>query len=89
VDAKTVLKVTEGRPHIVDHIKNGEVALVVNTVGTAASHADSLSIRRESLNKGLAYFTTMRGARAAVMGIEAILKKELTIRSLQEHHGGL
>jgi len=89
VDAKTVFKVTEGRPHIVDHIKNGEVALVVNTVGTAASHADSLSIRRESLNKGLAYFTTMRGARAAVMGIEAILKKELTIRSLQEHHGGL
>jgi carbamoyl-phosphate synthase large subunit len=86
VDAKTVLKVAEGRPHIVDHIKNGEVALVVNTVGTAASHADSLSIRREALNRGLAYYTTMRGARAAVMGIEAILKKELTIRSLQEYH---
>ena len=88
VDAATVLKVTEGRPHIVDHIKNGEVALVVNTVGTAASHADSLSIRREALNRGLAYYTTMRGARAAVMGIEAILKKELTIRSLQEYHCG-
>jgi carbamoyl-phosphate synthase large subunit len=88
VEAKTVLKVTEGRPHIVDHIKNGDVALVVNTVGTAASHADSLSIRREALNRGLAYFTTMRGARAAVMGIEAILKKELTIRSLQEYHCG-
>ena len=88
VDAKTVHKVTEGRPHIVDHIKNGDVALVVNTVGTAASHADSLSIRREALNRGLAYFTTMRGARAAVMGIEAILKKELTIRSLQEYHCG-
>jgi carbamoyl-phosphate synthase large subunit len=86
LEVKTVLKVTEGRPHIVDLIKNGEVALVVNTVGTAASHADSLSIRREALNKGLAYYTTMRGARAAVMGIEAILKKELTIRSLQEYH---
>ena len=86
LEIKTVLKVTEGRPHIVDLIKNGEVALVVNTVGTAASHADSLSIRREALNKGLAYYTTMRGARAAVMGIEAILKKELTIRSLQEYH---
>ncbi|HLZ34140.1 MAG TPA: carbamoyl-phosphate synthase large subunit, partial [Nitrospira sp.] len=86
LDVKTVHKVTEGRPHIVDHIKNGEVALVVNTVGTAASHTDSLSIRREALNKGLAYYTTMRGARAAVMGIEAILKKELTIRSLQEYH---
>jgi len=86
INVETVHKVTEGRPHIVDHIKNGEVALVVNTVGTAASHNDSLSIRRETLNKGLAYFTTMRGARAAVMGIEAILKKELTIRSLQEYH---
>jgi len=87
VNAETVNKVMEGRPHVVDHIKNGQVALVVNTVSTAASHADSLSIRREALNKGLAYYTTIRGARAAVMGIEAILKKELTIRSLQEYHG--
>jgi carbamoyl-phosphate synthase large subunit len=86
VNAETVNKVMEGRPHIVDHIKNGQVALVVNTVSNAASHADSLSIRREALNKGLAYYTTIRGARAAVMGIEAILKKELTIRSLQEYH---
>jgi carbamoyl-phosphate synthase large subunit len=87
VDAETVHKVKEGRPHIVDHIKNGRVALVVNTVSNASSHADSLSIRREALNKGLAYYTTIRGARAAIMGIEAILKKELTIRSLQEYHG--
>jgi len=86
VNAESVNKVMEGRPHIVDHIKNGRVALVVNTVRTASSHADSLSIRREALNKGLAYYTTIRGARAAAMGIEAILKKELTIRSLQEYH---
>jgi carbamoyl-phosphate synthase large subunit len=86
LEVKTVHKVTEGRPHIVDHIKNGEVALVVNTVRTAAAHTDSLSIRREALNKGLAYYTTMRGARAAVMGIEALLKKDLSIRSLQEYH---
>ena len=86
VPTETVNKVKEGRPHVVDHIKNGQVALVVNTVSTAASHADSLSIRREALNKGLAYYTTIRGARAAVMGIEAILKTELTIRSLQEYH---
>jgi carbamoyl-phosphate synthase large subunit len=86
INVETVHKVKEGRPHIVDHIKNGRVALVVNTVRTASSHADSLSIRREALNKGLAYYTTIRGARAAVMGIEAILKNELTIRSLQEYH---
>jgi carbamoyl-phosphate synthase large subunit len=86
LDVETVNKVREGRPHIVDHIKNGQITLVVNTVRTASSHEDSLSIRREALVKGLAYFTTMRGARAAVMAIEAMLKKEFTIRSLQEYH---
>jgi carbamoyl-phosphate synthase large subunit len=86
IRASTVNKVKEGRPDIVDHIKNGEIAIVVNTVRNAASHADSLSIRREALQRGVPYFTTMRGARAAAMGIEAMLKKELTIRSLQEYH---
>ena len=86
LSVEVVNKVTEGRPHIVDHIKNGSVALVVNTVRTASGHADSLSIRREALHRGIPYFTTMRGAHAAAMGIEAILKKTLSIRSLQEYH---
>ncbi len=81
-----VNKVQEGRPHVVDHIKNGEVALVVNTVRTASAQTDSLSIRREALHKGVPYYTTMRGALAAVMGIEALLKKGLAIRALQEYH---
>ncbi len=81
-----VNKVQEGRPHIVDHIKNGEVALVVNTVRTASAQTDSLSIRREALHKSVPYYTTMRGALAAVMGIEALLKKGLAIRALQEYH---
>ena len=62
------------------------IALVVNTVRTASAHADSLSIRREALHKGVPYYTTMRGALAAVMGIEALARKWLTIRSLQEYH---
>lgn len=86
LSVEVVNKVTEGRPHIVDHIKNGLVALVVNTVRTASAHADSLSIRREALHRGIPYFTTMRGAHAAAMGIEAVLKKTLSIRSLQEYH---
>jgi carbamoyl-phosphate synthase large subunit len=86
VHATLVNKVKEGRPHIVDHIKNGEISLVVNTVGSQASHVDSASIRREALQHNVCYFTTIRGARAAIMGIEAIQKKGLTIRSLQEHH---
>ncbi|WP_447976793.1 carbamoyl-phosphate synthase large subunit [Candidatus Nitrospira bockiana] len=86
VSVDVVNKVKEGRPHIVDHIKNGEISLVVNTVGSQASHTDSASIRREALQHGVSYFTTMRGARAAVTGIEAQQKKGLAIRSLQEHH---
>ena len=86
LSVEVVNKVAEGRPHIVDHIKDGSVALVVNTVRTASAHADSLSIRREALHRGIPYFTTMRGAHAAAMGIEAVLKKTLSIRSLQEYH---
>ena len=81
-----VNKVQEGRPHIVDHIKNGDVALVVNIVATASAQTDSLSIRREALQKGVPYYTTLRGALAAVMGIEALVKKGLAIRALQEYH---
>ena len=86
VEVAVVNKVKEGRPHIVDHIKNGVVALVVNTVRTASAHTDSVSIRREALQKGLPYYTTMRGAVAAVLAMEAVAKKDLSIRSLQEYH---
>ncbi len=86
VDSDEVNKVTEGRPHLVDHIKNGEISLVINTVWGQASQADSASIRREALQHGVPYYTTMPGARAAGMAIEAMLKKGLTIRSLQEYH---
>jgi carbamoyl-phosphate synthase large subunit len=86
VEVSTVNKVKEGRPHIVDHIKNGTVALVINTVRTASAHMDSLSIRREALHRGVPYFTTMRGAHAALMGIEATAQKGLAIRTLQEYH---
>ena len=68
-----VNKVQEGG-RIVDHIKNGEVALVVNTVRTA-SGKPTRSPSGEALHKGVPYYTTMRGALAAVMGIEALLKK--------------
>jgi carbamoyl-phosphate synthase large subunit len=86
VDVETVNKVKEGRPHIVDHLKNGQISLVINTVGSAESQTDSASLRREALHKGLPYYTTMPGALAAVMGIEAIQKQGLRIRSLQEYH---
>jgi len=86
VETETVNKVKEGRPHIVDHLKNGQISLVVNTVGSEESQADSASMRREALQRAVPYYTTMPGALAAVMGIEAAKRQGLRIRSLQEYH---
>ena len=80
-----VNKVQEGRPHIVDHIKNGEIALVVNTVRTASAQTDSLSIRREALHKGVPYYTTMAGAKAAAQAIAALKGGSLEVAPLQSY----
>ncbi len=83
---ETVHKVKEGRPHIVDAIKNREIHLVINTVGDKQSQIDSYSIRQSILHLGVPYFTTIAGARAAVLGIEALREEGFTVRSLQEYH---
>ncbi|MBI5561991.1 MAG: carbamoyl-phosphate synthase large subunit [Deltaproteobacteria bacterium] len=83
-----VNKVSEGRPHIVDRIKSREVDMVINTSFGAKSVSDSYSIRRTSLEFGLPYFTTVAGAKAAAMGIRAVLKEGLGVKSIQEYHAG-
>jgi len=84
--ATTVLKVKEGRPSCVDRIKDGDVHLVVNTTAGKREIADSYSIRRETLMKGVPYFTTLTGARAAVGAIEAAKAGRPEARPLQEYH---
>jgi carbamoyl-phosphate synthase large subunit len=81
-----VNKVHEGRPSIVDRIKDGDVHLVFNTTAGKQEIADSYSIRRETLMKGLPYFTTLTGARAAVGAMEAARTGRPGVRSIQEHH---
>ena len=81
-----VNKVKEGRPHLVDHIKNRRATLVVNTVGTTSSQADSRSIRREALHQNLPYFTTIQGIQAAVTAMEVMTKSSLTVKPLQDYH---
>src|SRR5437867_2873289 len=82
----TVNKVKEGRPHCVDHIKNGEIQLVINTVADKVSQADSAPIPRTALVQNVPYQTTMAGARATLMAIEAGLKRKLTVKPLQEYY---
>jgi carbamoyl-phosphate synthase large subunit len=81
-----VRKVVEGRPSIVDRIIDGDVHFVVNTTAGKQEIADSYSIRRETLMKGLPYFTTLTGARAAVGAMEASLRGALRVCSIQEYH---
>ncbi|MBN9429251.1 MAG: carbamoyl-phosphate synthase large subunit [Burkholderiales bacterium] len=85
-----VNKVQEGRPHIVDMLKNGEIAMVLNSVDEkrGAIH-DSRSIRTTALAQRVTYFTTMAGALAAVEGMRALKLKRLDVYSLQELHAGL
>src|SRR6266568_1339767 len=84
--ATRVLKVQEGRPSVVDRIKDGDVHLVFNTTAGKREIADSYSIRRETLMKGVPYFTTLTGARAAVGAIEAARAGRPEACSLQEYH---
>ena len=86
ITVQTVNKVNEGRPHIGDLIKNNKLAMVINTVSDKVSQEDSASIRTASVFNNVPYFTTMQGAQAAVLGIEAMKKTNLTVKSLQEYH---
>jgi carbamoyl-phosphate synthase large subunit len=85
-DVEVINKVAEGRPHIVDLIKNKEIVFVINTVSGAQAKKDSLSIRRSALQYGVPYTTTVSGARAVVTAIEQLRKKQINIRSIQEYH---
>ena len=80
-----VNKVTEGRPHIVDMIKNGEINLIVNTVDSKPLvMRDSYSIRHAALQGRVTYYTTLAGARAACMGMQHLA--ELQVYDLQSLH---
>ncbi|GAB1233693.1 carbamoyl-phosphate synthase large subunit [Ferrigenium sp. UT5] len=85
VEVTVVNKVAEGRPHIVDMIKNGEISLIVNTVDSKPSvMKDSYSIRHAALQGRVTYYTTMAGARAACLGMQYLA--ELQVYDVQSLH---
>jgi carbamoyl-phosphate synthase large subunit len=88
VAADRILKASEGRPNIVDAIKNGRVQLVFNTTEGAQALADSRSLRRAALLHKVPYYTTLSGAVAAAQGIKAYLGGDLEVRTLQSYFGG-
>jgi carbamoyl-phosphate synthase large subunit len=88
LQAEKVNKVAEGRPHIVDAIRNGGVQLVFNTTEGAIALDDSRSLRRAALLHKVPYYTTLSGAVAAAQGIKAYLAGDLEVRALQSYFGG-
>lgn len=89
LEVQTVNKVTEGRPHIVDMLKNGEIAMVINTVEQKRNAInDSRVIRTQSLSNQVTFFTTLAGAKAAVEGLQFLRKgdglKVYSIQSMQK-----
>ncbi|MEG4644379.1 carbamoyl-phosphate synthase large subunit [Paracoccus pantotrophus] len=83
VETELVNKVYEGRPNIVDRLKNGEIAMVLNTTEGAQAIADSREIRAVALNDKIPYYTTAAGSIAAVAAIKSRGEGEVGVRSLQ------
>jgi len=82
--ASGINKVKEGQPHIVDAIINGQIDMLINTTDGASAISDSYSIRRSALQTGIAYFTTLTAARAAVNSLPRWMKGEMKVRALQD-----
>jgi carbamoyl-phosphate synthase large subunit len=87
IPAEPILKINEGRPHVADLIKNGEIDLVINTPLGAQSKTDSYYIRRTALIYNIPYVTTLAAAKAVAHAILHLTQEDLSVRSLQEYHG--
>jgi carbamoyl-phosphate synthase large subunit len=86
VPCDVVYKVDEGRPNVVEHIRAGEVDLIINTPLGRASHYDERAIRMVALDFNIPCLTTMAAARAMVLGIVALSDHDFTVRCLQDWH---
>ena len=86
IPVQTVFKVGEGRPDIVDQLKNGEIHLVINTPNGKKPKMDEVAIRTQSVAHNIPCITTLSGAEAVVNGIESLLKKGMLVKSIQEYH---
>jgi carbamoyl-phosphate synthase large subunit len=84
LQVQAVNKVAEGRPHIVDMIKNGDISFIVNVTEDKRAVADSYEIRRSALQNKVTYYTTLAGAKAACIGMAHM--QEIQVESLQNLH---
>ena len=81
-----VNKVREGRPHVVDLLKNGDIDLVINTTNNKKAVSESYAIRRTALTLNVPYTTTIAGGKATALAIKAMKEGTLEVKTLQEYH---
>ncbi len=86
IPSEFALKMTEGRPHIVDAIINRQIDLIVNTAVGKQAISDSFAIRRSAVDRQVPYVTTMRGAEAVVKAIEAVRGKKVGVKPIQLYY---
>jgi carbamoyl-phosphate synthase large subunit len=86
IEAAIIHKVSEGRPHVVDYIKNGDIQMVINTSVGRKSSRDAYHIRRGALTYNILYTTTLAGAKALSEAVKAIIDEDWQVCPLQEYH---
>jgi carbamoyl-phosphate synthase large subunit len=86
IDVKFVNKVSEGRPHVVDMIKNGQIQYIINTPSGRNPKVDEVAIRSGAVQHKIPYTTTLSGAQAVVNAIEAMKNGKLRVRALQDYY---
>ncbi len=86
LEVEIINKVVEGRPHIVDRIKNRDIDFIINTVSGAQAQKDSFSIRQSALRYNIPFTTTISGAQAVANAVEMLSKKKTHIKPIQEYH---
>ncbi len=87
VHVKNVYRLSEGRPNVIDLVKNGKLCMIINTPQGSIPRQNENAIRTEAVKRGVCIMTTMAGAAAAVSGIEAMKEMPFQVHSIQEHTG--
>lgn len=86
IEVESMRKVYEGRPNIIDSLKDGTISLIINTPSGRMPREDEVKIRSTAIMQGVPCITTISGAQASVNGIEVLLKKDLDVEPLQSYH---
>ncbi len=86
IEVKLVNKVSEGRPHIVDMIKNGEINFIINTPSGKNPKKDEILIRAEAVQYRIPYTTTISGAQAVANALESVTKGRISVKALQDYY---